>query len=59
MADAEDWKLPISATVPADADRELILAAVIYYTGGMAYFGPQEDGTWLVTANGYYLNMVQ
>jgi hypothetical protein len=58
VADAEDWKLPICKIVPAGADRDLIYDAVSYYTGGGAFFSEQDDGTWLVTGDGYYLNMV-
>lgn len=58
VADKECWKLPIQAVVPADADQDLIRAAVVYYTGGVAHFMPQEDGTWLVISDGYYLKMV-
>ena len=58
VADEEGWQLPICKVVPADADRDLIAEAVDYYTGGMAWFTEQPDGSWLVTGDGYYLNMV-
>lgn len=50
-----DWKLPIDATVPADADRDCISAAVAFFTGSPAAFaaGPRA-GRWRVTAAGYY-----
>jgi hypothetical protein len=35
-----------------------VSAPVSYYTGGGAFFSEQDDGTWLVTGDGYYLNMV-
>ena len=58
VADKENWQLPIQAVVPADADQDLIREAVVYYTGSVAYFMPQDDGSWLVIADGYYLKMV-
>lgn len=58
VADEDDWRLPICKIVPSDADRDMIDEAVRYYTGGQAWFTAQPDGTWLVTADGYYLNMV-
>lgn len=59
VADRTDWKLPIEATVPADADRDLIYDAVTYFTGSTPGFTQKPDGSWLVTAEGYYLAMVR
>jgi hypothetical protein len=49
----DNWKLPVDATVPADADRDAIDAAVIYFTGGPAAFVKVRSG-WRVVAAGYY-----
>ena len=49
-----NWKYPIHATVPADADRALIDRAIVYYTGSIAEFSPNPDGSWTVVAEGYY-----
>lgn len=59
VADKDDPNGPICTVVDGDADMELIGAAVMYYTKGSAQFTPQADGTILVTADGYYLNMVE
>jgi hypothetical protein len=58
VADEDDWRLPVCKVVPADADRELISAAVRHFTGGAAEFKSQPDGAVLVTADGYYLSLV-
>jgi hypothetical protein len=49
----DNWKLPIAATVPADADRAAISAAVVFFTGSMAEFIPGRRGLH-VGAAGYY-----
>lgn len=49
----ENWKLPIAATVPADADRACISAAVVFFTGSQAEFIPGRRGLH-VGAAGYY-----
>jgi hypothetical protein len=51
---AENWKLPIDATVPEGTDTDVILAAVCYFTGGPAFFEANGDGTIHVTGAGYY-----
>lgn len=48
-----NWKLPVDAVVPADADRDAIDAAVAYFTGGGAEFMKVPAG-WRVLAAGYY-----
>jgi hypothetical protein len=50
---ASNWKLAISAQVPADADTSLISAAVVFYTGSHAEFVPTGSGLRVLAA-GYY-----
>ncbi len=52
-----NWKLPIDAIVPGDADTRLIDNAVVYYTGGLAEIIPQADGTLRAVSGGYYANI--
>jgi hypothetical protein len=53
VTDPQDWKLPISAVVPAYANRDLISAAIVFHTGGSPAFAPEGDGL-RVEAAGYY-----
>jgi hypothetical protein len=59
VQDPTNWKNPINAPVAADADRELIATAIIFYTGSTPTFqaiyrGPQELVGYIVRAAGYY-----
>jgi hypothetical protein len=49
----ENWKLPVDAVVPVDADMGRIDAAVAYFTGGGITQLKVKDG-WRVLAAGYY-----
>lgn len=50
----ENWKYPVDATVPADADTALIGDAVIYFTGSNPEFIKLPGGKMRVVAAGYY-----
>lgn len=52
-----NWKLPISAVIPADADLELIEFAIGYFAGSPAIFSKRHDGQILVEAAGYYASV--
>lgn len=57
VANKENWKLPISATLPSitsASKRKLIAFAVTFYTGSVATFGKTASGKLLITAPGYY-----
>lgn len=54
---AGNWKLAISADVPAGADLRAIEAALIYYTGSETHFTQSPGGGWHVAASGYYANI--
>lgn len=49
----ENWKLPINALVPSDADKRLIEAACIYFAGSPCEFIKQGKRLRVVAA-GYY-----
>lgn len=57
VKDEKNWKMPIDASVPADADIALIEDAVAFYTGGLPVCVRLADGTWRVTAPGYYMSI--
>lgn len=57
VADKGNWKLAIDAIVGSDADRRMIADAVIYFAGSIADFEELEDGTFRVTADGYYASV--
>lgn len=55
----ENWKLPISVTVPADCDPEIISRAITWFTGCRADITAVQDSKsrttgWHVEAVGYY-----
>lgn len=50
----KNWKLPIHARIEGDVDRDLIQAAVIYFTGSVCEFTDLPSGEVLVDAAGYY-----
>jgi hypothetical protein len=52
---AGDWKLEIDATAPAGTDRELVTTAVIFFTGSVPDYEANEDGSFRVVADGYYI----
>lgn len=58
VVDKDNWKMPVDATIPADAfsDRD-IEDALIYYTGSIAEIYDLGDGTKRVLASGYYANI--
>lgn len=49
-----DWKMPIDAVIPADADRDLIDSAITYFTGSSAEFTELPGSRLRVQAAGYY-----
>lgn len=57
VKDLTNWKLPINVTVGTSVTRlnkELIATAIEFYTGSVAEFTDNEDGSYTVTATGYY-----
>ena len=48
-----NWKLRINAVVPADADRQAISSAVIFFAGCLPEF-VKVPGGYRVLAAGYY-----
>lgn len=59
IADPDDWKNPIEATINADAATDAaIIEAVTDMTGSFPTIVPNADGTKTVLADGYYLTMV-
>ena len=57
VKDEKNWKMPIDAVVPADADIALIEDAVVFYAGCLPDVTEQPDGTFRVTAPGYYMSI--
>jgi hypothetical protein len=55
----DDWKMPIDAEVPAGSDINAMSAAIAYFCGSSSEFAPNPDGTFHVTAPGYYLSVVE
>lgn len=53
IVNPDNWKLPIDAAVPADADRTLIEAAAAYFCGSPVDF-VEENGMIRVIGPGYY-----
>jgi hypothetical protein len=59
VADPENWKMPISADIPADCDIKLIDHAVTFFAGCMAEIIEIRDAEGMlagyhVEAAGYY-----
>lgn len=57
VKDQANWKLPINTKVGAAVTlitRGQIKAAIDFYCGGGATFTDHEDGSYTVTAPGYY-----
>ena len=53
----DNWKDPIEATVPSDADLDLIDAAVVFFVGSSINWEENKDGTYTVCAAGYYADV--
>lgn len=53
VCDKANWKMPIKAEVPADADLDAIADAIEHFTASKASFAMTRQG-WIVTAAGYY-----
>ncbi len=50
----ENWKYPIDAVVPKDANLDLIGRAVTWFAGCIIEYGTLPDGRIRVYADGYY-----
>jgi hypothetical protein len=53
----DGWKMPIDAQVPAGSDTSAMSAAIAYFCGSSSEFAQNPDGTFHVTAPGYYLSV--
>ncbi len=51
---AENWKYPISASIPDGTDEKLVTCAIIFFTGSIPDFFTDSDGERYVLASGYY-----
>jgi hypothetical protein len=57
VANTENWKYPIDATLPSITSiekRKLIVFAVMFFTGSTATLSKTSGGKIRVTAPGYY-----
>ena len=57
VAPKDNWKMPISATLPSItsiAKLKMIAFAITFFTGSTATFGKTAGGKILITAPGYY-----
>jgi hypothetical protein len=55
VCNAENWKLPVKASVFAnEQERAMIAAAVGFFTGSVATFKALKGGNYRVSAPGYY-----
>lgn len=50
----ENWKLPIDHTVRDEVPQHQVEAAITFYTGSVATIEDRSDGSYRVTAAGYY-----
>lgn len=56
VANRENWKLPVDATVKAadPAERRRIAEAVVFFTGSVVEWSHFGRGRWNCKASGYY-----
>ena len=55
VANPDNWKMPIDRIVELDdASKNLVAAAVTFYTGSVASFTAMPENLYRVKADGYY-----